>query len=99
MVCSTQVKDIKESGKTLTTAYSRLVDYLSGYQMFYQNKTKKFFESAEQYTQGMLQTHRCNIEAWNKDENLIEKRLLVVRKIKTKSGYDIKYSYTNADLA
>ena len=47
----------------------------------------------------MLQTHRCNIEAWNKDENLIEKRLLVVRKIKTKSGYDIKYSFTNADLA
>jgi len=42
--------------------------------------------------------HFRQVYIWNKDENLIEKRLLVVRKIKTKSGYDIKYSFTNADL-
>jgi len=42
--------------------------------------------------------HFQQVYIWDRDENLIERRLLVVRKIKTKSGYDIKYSFTNADL-
>jgi len=30
--------------------------------MFFRNKTKRFFDTAQQYTQGMLQTHRCNLK-------------------------------------
>ena len=44
------------------------------------------------------QFHFKQVYIWNKDENQIERRLLVVRKLKTKSGEDIKYSFTNADL-
>lgn len=39
-----------------------MADYLSEDQMFFQNKTKRFFESAVHYTQGMLQTRHCNLE-------------------------------------
>ena len=35
---------------------------------------------------------------WNKQENQIEKRLLVIRSMKTTSGEEIKYSFTNANL-
>ena len=35
---------------------------------------------------------------WNKERNRIEKRLLVIRKIKTPKGFEIKYSFTNANL-
>ena len=41
-VCTTQVKNTKEYGKTLTTARSRLVDYLFDYQDIFRNKTKAF---------------------------------------------------------
>jgi len=44
------------------------------------------------------QFHFKQVYIWNRDENQIERRLLVVRKLKTKSGEDIKYSFTNADL-
>ena len=56
------LKSTKDYGKTLTAAHGRLVNYLSEYQLFFQNKTKRFFDKAEQYTQGMLQTQRCNLE-------------------------------------
>jgi len=61
-VCSTQVKDTKEYGKTLTAAHRRMVSYLSDYQMIFRNKTKVFFDKVQLYTQGILQSHRCNIE-------------------------------------
>ncbi len=61
-VCSTQVKDIKDYGKTLTAAQSRLFNYLSVYQEIFRSKRKKFFDKAQLYTQGILLAHRCNIE-------------------------------------
>ncbi len=36
---------------------------------------------------------------WNKETNEIERRLLVIRKTKTKAGEEIKYSFTNAEMA
>jgi len=42
--------------------------------------------------------HFKQVYIWDKDEMLIEKRLLVIRRLKTKKGEDIKYSFTNADL-
>ena len=51
---------------------------------------------------GMLkgEFHFKTVYIWNKDDNTIENRLLVIRKTKTKKGeYEIKYSFTNASLA
>jgi len=61
-VCSTQVKNTKEYGKTLASANIRLVDYLSEYQWIFKNKTKKFFDKAQLYTQGILVSQQRNIE-------------------------------------
>jgi SRSO17 transposase len=41
--------------------------------------------------------HFVKVYIWNKHENTIELRLLVIRKDKTKSGVEIKYSFTNAN--
>lgn len=43
--------------------------------------------------------HFVKVYVWNKQENIIEPRLLVIRKDKTKSGVEIKYSFTNANTA
>ncbi len=44
--------------------------------------------------------HFKTVYVWNKEDNTIENRLLVIRKTKTKKGeYEIKYSFTNASLA
>jgi SRSO17 transposase len=42
--------------------------------------------------------HFKELYIWNKQENQIEKRLLVIRRMKTTSGEEIKYSFTNANL-
>jgi len=42
--------------------------------------------------------HFQEVWIWNKKQNVIERRLLVIRRIKTKNGEDVKYSFTNADL-
>ena len=42
--------------------------------------------------------HFKKVYIWNKQDNQIEKRLLVIRKMKTKTGMEIKYSFTNAEL-
>ena len=42
--------------------------------------------------------HFKEVYIWNKQENQIEKRLLVIRRMKTKSGEEIKYSFTNTNL-
>lgn len=60
--CPTQVKDTKEYGKTLSSAYERLERYLSDYQCFFKNKTKKFFDKARLYTHGLLISNLRNIE-------------------------------------
>jgi len=61
-VCSTQVKNTKEYGKTLTSANSRLVSYLSDFQGIFKNRTKTFFDKAESYTQGLIVSAERNIE-------------------------------------
>lgn len=61
-VCSTQVKNTKKYGKTLVSAYNRLTAYLSEYQEVFKNRTKSFFDKAQLYTQGILQSNNCNIE-------------------------------------
>jgi len=44
--------------------------------------------------------HFKKVFVWNKNDNTIESRMLVIRKTKTKKSEDeIKYSFTNADLA
>jgi len=43
--------------------------------------------------------HFAKVFIWNKENNQIENRLLVIRKTKTKSGEEIKYSFTNAEMA
>jgi SRSO17 transposase len=63
--CQTQVKNTKEYGKTLSAARKRLESYLSDYQCFFRNKTKKFFDKARQYTKGILVSHLRNIEQIN----------------------------------
>lgn len=60
--CSTQVKNTINYGKTLTSAHQRLERYLSDYQGFFQNKTKRFFDKASLYTQGLLVSQLRNIE-------------------------------------
>jgi SRSO17 transposase len=61
-VCQTQVKNTKEYGKTLTQACKRLESYLSEFECVFQNKTKKFFDKAQLYTHGILQSNLRNIE-------------------------------------
>jgi predicted RNA-binding protein with PIN domain len=61
-VCKAQVKNTKEHRKILFSAYQRLVDYLTDYQSVFKNKTKKFFDKAQQYTQGRLVSQQRNIE-------------------------------------
>lgn len=60
--CPTQVKNTKEYGKTLSLAYKRFEGYLSDYQCFFRNRTKKFFDKAQQYTRGLLVSQLRNIE-------------------------------------
>jgi SRSO17 transposase len=43
--------------------------------------------------------HFKTVYIWDKATDIVEKRLLVISKRKTKDGVDIKYSFTNADLA
>ena len=43
--------------------------------------------------------HFVKVYVWNKQENTIEQRLLIIRKTKTRTGVEIKYSFTNADMA
>ncbi len=42
--------------------------------------------------------HFEKVFVWNKQTNLIESRVLVIRRSKTKSGEEIKYSFTNAEM-
>jgi len=42
--------------------------------------------------------HFREVYIWNKHEQQVERRLLVIRKMKTKSGEEVKFSFTNANL-
>jgi len=42
--------------------------------------------------------HARKVHIWNKTANRIEKRLLLIRKIQTKTGVELKFSFSNANL-
>jgi len=42
--------------------------------------------------------HFAKVYIWDKNENRVEERMLVIRRLKNKSGEEIKYSFTNANL-
>lgn len=52
-------------------------------------------------TKGFLKGtyHFVTVFIWNTTRGIIERRMLVIRKTKTKKGCEIKYSFTNANLA
>jgi len=60
--CLTQRKNSKSYGETLKATIWRLEDYLSDYQYFLKNKTKKFFDKAEKYTKRIFLSRERNIE-------------------------------------
>ena len=41
----------------------------------------------------------AKVFVWNKDNNQIEQQLFVIRKTRTSTGVEIKYSFTNAEMA
>nr|WP_027472185.1 hypothetical protein [Saccharicrinis fermentans] len=43
--------------------------------------------------------HFKTVYIWDKVQNIVEKRLLVISKRKTKQGVEVKDSFTNAELA
>nr|WP_154665630.1 hypothetical protein [Saccharicrinis fermentans] len=54
-------------------------------------------DSAKGKLKGLF--HFKTVYIWDKVQNIVEKRLLVISKRKTKQGVEIKYSFTNAELA
>lgn len=54
-------------------------------------------DSAKGKLKGLF--HFVIVYIWDKTTNAVEKRLLVISKRETKDGIEIKYSFTNADLA
>ncbi len=87
-VCQTQVKNTKKYGKTLTLAGERLVCYLSDYQLFFKNKTKSFFDKAQQYTQGLLVSPLRNIEQIS--DSLEESDYFQLQHFITESNWDAR---------
>ncbi len=51
-------------------------------------------------TKGKLKAdfHFVKAYVWDQQHNIISLRLLVIRRIKTRKGYELKYSFTNANL-
>ncbi len=80
---------------TVTEVPVKVSDYLKGLdgQEWEEIKVRK---TAKGTLRG--QYHFKKVYIWNKQGNQIEQRLLVVRRMKTKSGEEIKYSFTNADM-
>ncbi len=60
-------------------------------------KTLEIRQSAKGVLKGKF--HFATVFIWNKSDNRIEPRLLVVSKRKARYGEEIKYSFTNASLA
>lgn len=60
--CLTVAKNSKIYGKTLAGMANRLDSHLAGYQVFFRNSTKKFFDKAEKYTYGLFTSSDRNIE-------------------------------------
>ena len=60
--CLTHRKNSKNYGETLMATLQRLDYYLSDYQCFFKNRTKKFFDKAEKYSKGLFLSRDRNIE-------------------------------------
>lgn len=80
---------------TVTQQSIKVSEYFKGLEMEDWQEIK-----VRKTTKGTLKGiyHFAKVYIWNKQEDQIELRLLVIRKIRTKSGEEIKYSFTNADL-
>jgi SRSO17 transposase len=65
--CLIQRKNNKSYGKTLTSVIERVSEHLIGYQHVFCNSTKKFFDKAEQYSLGIIQSQMRNIERISED--------------------------------
>jgi hypothetical protein len=59
--CITQRKKSNEYGKTLASIKEMLSVHLAEYQLILHNKTKHFFDKAELYTKGIVQSQLFNI--------------------------------------
>jgi len=68
--CLIQRKSSKNYGKTLASSKKRLMSYLVEYERNFENKTKKFFDKAEKYSLGILQSHMRNIERISEDQRV-----------------------------
>ena len=60
--CLIQRKNSKNYGETLKAALQRLDGYIADYQLFFRNKTKKFFDKAEKYSKGIFLSRERNLE-------------------------------------
>jgi SRSO17 transposase len=60
--CLIQRKNSKEYGKTLRDVLTRLDSHLSVYQCYFRNSTKIFYDKAELYAHGIIESRMNNIE-------------------------------------
>lgn len=60
--CLIHRKNSKNYGKTLAGSLERLDRYLSDYQDYFKNSTKKFYDKAEEYSHGIFLSSEKNIE-------------------------------------
>ena len=74
----------------------KVSDYIKGLDRQEWEEEIKVRKTAKSTLRG--QYHFKKVYIWNKQENQIEQRLLVARRIKAKSGMEIKNSFTNADF-
>ena len=58
-----------EYGKTLASIRERLSTHLAEYQHLFYNRTKRFFDKAELYTKGIVQSQLLNIERISEEFN------------------------------
>ena len=66
----TKILKNRKYGETLTRQASRLGLHLSEYQSIFKNKTKKFFDKAQTYAQGVFLSNNRNIEKITEDMNV-----------------------------
>jgi SRSO17 transposase len=65
--CLIQRKKDNEYGKTLASVIQRLSDHTIEYKHVFCNRTKNFFDKAELYTKGIVQSELRNIERISED--------------------------------
>lgn len=86
-----EAKRLKASGESITvTEYCKLLEAEDWQRIKVRNTAKGTLV-------GMY--HFQKVYIWNRQTDTIESRVLVIRKTKTRSGEEMKFSFTNAALA